>query len=208
MQTVTQTNFFRALIGVFISTGLFFSVSASAVKTGQTASAFTLSDGNGKTFSLSDYRGKHVVLEWYNKDCPFVRKHYDTKNMQDLQKKYTAKGVVWLTIVSSAKGKEGFLTPETAKATLKRENAAMTAVLVDANGTVGKLYGATATPNMFVINGEQKLVYAGAIDDKPTAEKADVKTAKNYVAQALDESMAGKPVTEAATVAYGCGVKY
>ncbi len=175
---------------------------------GKPAPAFSLKDWDGKTRKLSDYKGKIVVLEWFNHGCPFVKKHYDTNNMQDLQKKYTAKNVVWLSICSSAEGKQGYCTPEEHKKMFKEKGAAPTAVLIDSEGSVGHEYGAKTTPDMFVIDGKGTLVYAGAIDDQRTPDKESVKTAKNYVAEALDETIAKKPVAISLTKSYGCSVKY
>ena len=175
---------------------------------GKAAPAFTLTDTMGQKRSLSDFAGKAVVLEWLNHDCPFVRKHYGSGNMQALQTKETAAGVVWLSVVSSATGKEGNYSPEKLNELTAAKGAKPTAVLLDPDGTAGRAYGAKTTPHMFVIDGKGMLVYAGAIDDKPSTDPADVKTARNYVAAALDELRAGKPVSVASTTAYGCGVKY
>lgn len=169
---------------------------------------FTLTDVAGKTHSLADYKGKFVVLEWVNFDCPFVKKHYGGKNMQTLQATYTKKDVVWLSICSSAKGKQGYFEGKDLTDRITKEGLSSTAYLIDTDGTVGKMYGAKTTPNMFVINPEGVLVYAGAIDDTPSPNPDDIKTAKNYVQLALDASMAGKPVATKATAPYGCGVKY
>lgn len=186
-----------------------FAVSVThAVEVGKAAPDFSLTDYTGKVFKLSDYKGKIVVLEWFNKGCPFVKKHYGSKNMQTLQKKYIGKGVVWIAIVSSAKGKEGYLNPEEVKPLVKEMGINATALLLDPNGTVGKAYQAKTTPHMFVIDKTGVLTYAGAIDDKPSTDLADIKGAKNYVSAALDELLAGKKVTVSTTKAYGCGVKY
>lgn len=178
------------------------------VQTGSNAPDFTLTDTNGKTHSLSQFKGKYVVLEWLNHECPFVVKQYDSKNMQNLQKEYTGKGVVWLSINSSATGKEGYTTSEKANALTQEKGAAPTAVLLDSDGKVGKMYGAQTTPHMFVIDPQGKLVYQGAIDDIRSTDIEDIAKAKNYVKAALDESMAGKTVTEPTTKSYGCSVKY
>jgi peroxiredoxin len=169
---------------------------------------FTLTDVAGKTHSLADFKGKFVVLEWVNFDCPFVKKHYGAKNMQSLQAAYIKKDVVWLSICSSAKGKQGYFEGKDLTDRITKEGLSSTAYLIDTDGTVGKMYGAKTTPNMYVINPEGTLVYAGAIDDTPTPNPDDIKTAKNYVQLALDASMAGKPVATKATAPYGCGVKY
>lgn len=178
------------------------------LKVGTDAPAFTLTDTSGKKHSLADYKGKFVVLEWFNEGCPFVKKHYTSGNMQKLQQEYTGKDVVWLSISSSAEGQQGHMTPENAPKTISEWNMNATKVLLDHDGKVGKLYGAKTTPHMFVIDKQGKLVYQGAIDSKATANKADVADAENYVRVALDNSMAGKPVTNASTKPYGCSVKY
>lgn len=175
---------------------------------GKAAPAFSLKDWDGKTRKLSDFKGKIVVLEWFNHGCPFVKKHYDSNNMQDLQKTYAAKGVVWLSICSSAEGKQGYGTAEEHKKAFKDRNAAPTAVLIDADGTVGHLYGAKTTPAMYVIDGKGVLVYAGAIDDNRTPDKNAARNAKNFVAAALNETLAKKPVAVSSTQSYGCSIKY
>ena len=181
---------------------------AEEAKVGSAAPEFSLKDVNGKTHSLADYKGKFVVLEWFNEGCPFVKKHYTSGNMQKLQKEYTGKDVVWLSINSSAEGKEGHMTPESAEKTITDWKMDSTKVLLDSDGKVGRMYGAKTTPHMFVIDKSGKLVYQGAIDSKPTANVADLATAENYVRVALDSSMAGKPVATATTKPYGCSVKY
>lgn len=180
----------------------------AAPELGRPAPDFTLADQTGKSVKLSDAKGKFVVLEWFNKGCPFVRKHYDSKNMQGLQKKSAKKGVVWYTIVSSKKGKEGHLTPAQAAAEMKSEGMASKAILLDEKGEVGRLYGAKTTPHMFVVDKKGVLIYMGGIDDAPSTDQADVKTAKNFVAAALGEAMAGKPVSTPSAPPYGCSVKY
>lgn len=169
---------------------------------------FELTGADGKTYKLSDFKGKHVVLEWVNFGCPFVRKHYDSGNMQTLQKTYTDSGVVWLSISSSAPGKQGYYEGEALHAQLKKEKGAQTAYLVDADGKVGKLYGARTTPHMYVISPEGKLVYAGGIDNIKSADVADIPKATNYVSEALDCCLAGEPVTQKTSAPYGCSVKY
>jgi len=181
---------------------------AAAVTIGEKAPDFTAKTADGSEVKLSDYAGKVVVLEWFNKDCPFVRKHYDSANMQTLQKEYTAKDVVWLTVNSSAEGKQGYETAEAALKTVESEGAAPTHVVLDADGAVGKLYDAKTTPHMYVIDKEGTLVYAGAIDDTPSVKTEDIKTAKNYVRAALDAVAAGEAMAEASTKSYGCAVKY
>jgi peroxiredoxin len=178
----------------------------AAPEIGQPAPNFTLKDSDGKSVSLADFKGKTVVLEWFNEGCPFVKKHYGSGSMQKTQKQATDDGVVWLSIVSSAPGKQGYLTPEAAAAKKKEINS--TALLLDPDGAVGHLYEARTTPDMFVINGEGTLVYKGAIDDQPNPDPATLEGAKNYVVAALADLKAGKPVTTAETKSYGCSVKY
>jgi peroxiredoxin len=180
----------------------------AAPQVGQPAPEFTLTDSDGQSHNLSDFKGKFVVLEWLNHGCPFVVKHYESGNMQNLQKEYTGKDVVWLSIVSSAPGKQGHMSPGETNEAKQEKGSAATAVLLDEDGTVGRLYNAKVTPELFVINPDGVLVYAGAIDDRKSTDPADVAGAKNYVKQALDEAMAGQSVSEPTTAAYGCSVKY
>jgi len=180
---------------------------ASAV-VGEPAPAFTLTDTNGKQHSLSEYQGRFVVLEWINHDCPFVKKHYGSGNMQKLQKKWVDEGVVWLSINSSAPGKQGNYPPDEANQLTAQKNAAPTAVLLDPDGTVGQAYGAKTTPHMFVIDPKGTVVYAGGIDDKPSTDPGDIAGARNHVDHALSEATSGKPVTMASSTPYGCSVKY
>jgi hypothetical protein len=175
---------------------------------GAPAPGFSLPNAKGGTNGLADAKGKFVVLEWINLECPFVRKHYDSGNMQKLQRDYTAKGVVWYSVCSSAPGKQGYLTPAQWLERLGKEKAAPTAVLLDADGKAGRLYGAKTTPHLFVIDPAGKLVYRGAIDDKPSVKIEDVATARAYLVEALEAAMAGKPAPTAATQPYGCSVKY
>jgi hypothetical protein len=182
--------------------------SAFAVKVGEPAPGFTAVDSNGKQERLSDYKGKFVVLEWHNQGCPYTRKHYESGNMQRLQKEWTAKGVVWLTVISSAPGTQGFVTPTQENDYLKTMNAAPTAVLMDPGGSLGRLYAAKTTPQMFIVDPGGTLIYNGAIDDHPTSDQRDIAKSKNYVSAALEQALGGKPVTEAATRPYGCSVKY
>lgn len=174
----------------------------------ESAPDFTCNDSDGKEHSLSGYKGKIVVLEWLNHDCPFVKKHYGSGNMQKLQRIYTGKDVVWLSVISSAPGKQGFCTPDKANDLLRTKNAQPTAVLLDPLGTVGKKYGAKTTPHMFIIDKEGTLVYNGGIDNKRSTDLADVDTATNYVAKALNELLAGEEVSTKTSAPYGCSVKY
>lgn len=181
---------------------------ALAITPGSQAPDFKGTDSNGVTHNLSQYRGKYVVLEWANKGCPYDQKHYLSGNMEALQKQWTDKRVVWLSILSSAPGEQGNVTPEEENQYLKKMKAAPTAALLDADGTIGRLYQAKTTPHMFVIDPNGKLIYQGAIDDKATTDQADVKTAHSYLNDALNSAMAGKPVPVATTRPYGCSVKY
>jgi peroxiredoxin len=175
---------------------------------GESAPAFTLPDTDGDKHSLSDFEGKYVVLEWLNFECPFVGKHYGTGNMQQLQQTYTKKDVVWLSVVSSAEGKQGYYPPEEMTAQKNKRDAHMSAILMDPSGEVGRTYGATVTPHMYVINPEGTLIYKGGIDDKPTTDEADVKGATNYVDNALTQAMNGKEVDPKTASPYGCTIKY
>jgi peroxiredoxin len=179
-----------------------------AVGVGQPAPAFAASDASGKLVSLADYKGRTVVLEWVNPECPYVRKHYDSGNMQATQKAAATKGVVWLSVNSTHAGHVDFKPPTEMTAWAQRQGAAPTATLMDAEGKIGRAYGARTTPHMYVIDAKGTLVYAGGIDDKPSANPADVKGAKNLVNAALADVLAGKPVAQPATRPYGCSVKY
>lgn len=195
----------RAALLMLVATGT--AALANAVP-GKPANDFTLKDVTGKTVHLADYKGKYVVLEWFNQGCPFVQKHYESGNMQSLQKTYTGKGVVWLAISSTNPKSGDYRDPQGAQGVMRDWKMNPTAFVLDEDGTVGRTWGARATPHMFVVDPGGKVIYAGAIDDKATWRQEDVRTAKNYVAAALDEAMAGKPVTTANTAAYGCSVKY
>jgi len=181
---------------------------AAVAKVGEAAPGFTTTATTSKGVSLADQRGKIVILEWTNHDCPYVRKHYDSGNMQTLQKAITGQGVIWLTLVSSSPGTQGYVTPKQADELTSTRKANPTAVLLDPTGVVGRAYGATNTPHMYVIDKSGLLVYAGAIDDRPTTRPSDVPVAHNYVRAALDDMAAGRPVQTPVTRAYGCTVKY
>ena len=181
---------------------------AQAARVGERAPDFTATDSNGQTHKLSEYLGKYVVLEWTNRGCPYTRKYYSSGNMQNLQREWTAKGVVWLTVASSAPGEEGYVTAADENSYLKQANAAPTAALLDPDGALGHLYDAKTTPDMYVINPHGILIYQGAIDDRPSTDPSDIRGAKNYVSLALDEAMAGKPIAVMASQPYGCSVKY
>lgn len=175
---------------------------------GQPAPAFGVPDTSGKPVSLADYKGKTVVLEWVNPGCPYVRKHYDSANMQATQKGAAAQGVVWLAVNSTHPGHYDYKKPAEMAAWMKAHHAAPSATLMDSDGKIGRAYGARTTPHLYIVDAQGTLVYAGGIDDKPSPNPADVKSAKNFVNAALAEVAAGKPVTQAATRPYGCSVKY
>jgi len=191
-----------------IATVLFAAASAASAQAivSQAAPPFTATDITGKTVSLSQLKGKYVVLEWFQPNCPFVQKHYNSGNMPAVQKYAAGKDVVWLSVHTTYES----TAEETAALGdwMKSNKAAPSAVLVDTKGAMGKAYGAKATPHMYLINPSGRLVYGGAIDSKPTANPADIQTATNYVKQAIDESLAGRPVSKPVTQAYGCSVKY
>lgn len=180
----------------------------AAPDVGQAAPDFTLMSASGEKVSLKDYHGKTVVLEWTNHQCPFVVKHYGSGNMQALQKKWTDQGVVWLTILSSAEGKQGHLTSEQAMAQGKEQGVHRTHFLMDADGSVGKAYAAKTTPHMYVIDGHGVLQYMGAIDSDRSADPASIKTATNYIDEAVPAVMAGETPKVTKTRPYGCSVKY
>src|SRR3984893_10315905 len=200
-----KTKLLLTAVATFIAGAIY---AAEVPPVGTAAPDFSLSDSNGKTHALSQYKGKYVVLEWFNPECPFVKKHYGTGNMQKLQQEFTTKGVVWLTIDSSAPGLEGSLTPEQANGTMNSWKTHQTALLLDPEGKAGRAYGAKNTPHMFVISPEGKIVYEGAIDSKASPNPADIPSSTNYVKVALEESLSGKPVSNPNTKPYGCSVKY
>ena len=199
---------YKSMPALAVASMLFSFAIAHAATVGKDAPDFIGTDSLGQTRKLSDYRGEFVVLEWTNNGCPFTRKHYNSGDMQSLQKEWTAKGVVWLTVISSAPGQQGYMTPAEENDYLKTMKASPTAALLDPTGAIGHLFDARTTPHIFVIDTTGKIVYQGAIDDKPTPDPASLKTADNYVNDALNAAMAGKPVAEAVTKPYGCSVKY
>jgi peroxiredoxin len=207
----TIRNFQRA-VGHAVLAGAIAAVGASGalaqVQPGKPAPDFAVQDSTGKTVKLSDFKGKTVVLEWTNQDCPYVRKHYGGNNMQTLQKEATDKGVVWLTISSSAPGQQGHVTGLEADELTKTRKASPTAFLLDPEGKVGHMYDARTTPHMYVVDKAGVLAYMGAMDDKPTSNLADLKTARPYLKEAVDAVLAGDPVKVASTRAYGCSIKY
>ncbi|UPT64021.1 MAG: thioredoxin family protein [Hyphomonadaceae bacterium JAD_PAG50586_4] len=180
----------------------------ASVATGSQAPDFSVQDANGATRTLAQFRGRTVVLEWTNNGCPYVRKHYDSRNMQTLQQEATTDGVVWLQIISSAPGEQGYLDAAGALARVQTDGAAPTATLLDPTGTVGRAYGALTTPHMYIVNPAGVLVYQGAIDDRPSARPASLEGATNYVRAALADLDAGRAVRTAQTTPYGCNVKY
>lgn len=180
----------------------------AAAAVGQPAPDFTLKDASGKTVKLSDFKGKHVVLEWTNPGCPFVRKHYNSGNMPATQKEAMDKGVVWLAINSTEQASPDYLEGPKLAAWLKEQKSAPSATLMDEEGTAGKAYGARTTPHMYIVNPQGRLVYAGGIDSIPSARADDIPKATNYVKQGLNETLAGKPVSAATTQPYGCSIKY
>ena len=198
----------RLLSTISVTLLMLASASAYAVKVGDPAPAFTGTDSNGKTITLAEFKNKYVVLEWSNPNCPFTRKHYESGNMQSLQKEWTAKGVVWLVILSAAPGQGDYVTASEENERLARAHAAPTAVILDPSGKIGHEYEAKTTPHMFVIDPSGKLIYAGAIDDHPTPDAGDIKVSKNYVSEALTQAMAGGAVATSYTRPYGCSVKY
>ena len=181
---------------------------ALAVKVGDPAPDFTATDSNDKTHRLAEYKGKYVVLEWHNQGCPYTRKHYESGNMQRLQREWTSKGVVWFTVISSAPGTQGYVKARDENEYVKKMNATPTAVLLDPGGSLGHLYAAKTTPHMYVIDPNGVLIYNGAIDDRPTPDQSDIANSKNYVSAALQEAMSGKQVSDPTTRPYGCSVKY
>ena len=203
MKKLTLTSSFCVAL-LLAANGAF----AAAPPVGSEAPEFSLPGADGKTHTLADYKGKYVVLEWTNPECPFVRKHYESGNMQKLQAEYTKKGVAWLSVDSSAPGEQGYLAGAEAKKMKADKYESATALLLDPEGKVGHLYGATNTPDMFIIGPDGKIVYEGAIDSIASADKADLAKATNYVAAGLDEVLAGKPVAKAMSKPYGCSVKY
>ena len=180
----------------------------AAPAVGQNAPDFSLKDAGGRTVRLSDFRGRHVVLEWTNPGCPYVRKHYDSGNMPATQKDAVDKGVVWLSINSTEKASYEYMEPAKVVAWQAERRARPSALLLDEEGSAGKAYGARTTPHMYVVDPQGRLIYAGGIDSIPSSDPADIKKAVNYVRQGLDEALAGKPLSAATTRPYGCSIKY
>jgi AhpC/TSA family len=203
MEAIMKGNLLYSLALALVLAGL-----CHAQNVGEAAPQFKATDSNGQLHQLSEYRGRFVVLEWHNNGCPYTRKHYESGNMQRLQKEWTSRGVIWFTIISSAPGQQGYVTAQQENEYLKRMNASPNAALLDPQGEVGRLYAAKTTPHMFIISPDGVLIYDGAIDSKATTDQADIATATNYVSQALEEAMAGKPVSIPTSRPYGCSVKY
>ncbi len=191
------------LVGLWLASSAF-----AAPVVGQPAPDFSLTDTAGKLVRLSDFRGKHVVLEWTNPGCPFVRKHYGAGNMQALQREAAAKGVVWLAVNSTESNSGDYLKPTQLAAWMTEQKAAPSATLMDEAGGVGQSYGARTTPHMYIVSPQGTLLYAGGIDSIPSSRVDDIKTATNYVRQSLTEALAGKPISTPVTKPYGCSVKY
>lgn len=181
---------------------------SAAVKVDKAAPDFSLTNSQGEQVSLSDYKGKYVVLEWTNHLCPYVKKHYESDNMQTLQRKYTEQDVVWLSVISSAPGKQGHVSPTKADELTKTRNASPSHVLFDEAGDVGKLYGAKTTPHMYIVDPKGTLRYAGAIDSIKSANPADIPKSTNYVETSMASLFAGGDVSKKVTPPYGCSVKY
>jgi len=201
----------RPLLMASIAATTTFLGAASAHATaivGQKAPDFTAKDATGKTVNLSDFKGKHVVLEWMNPGCPYVRKHYDSNNMQGTQKDATSQGVVWLAINSTHTEHADYLAPAALQQWMGDKKATATHTVMDETGTIGQAYAARTTPHLYIINPQGSLVYAGGIDSIPSARADDIKAATNYVKQGLGEALAGKPISAANTKPYGCSVKY
>jgi peroxiredoxin len=199
-----KTKILTVFMALFLATSPVF----AAVEIGSPAPTFSGADSNGNTINLSDYLGKIVVLEWTNHECPYVKKHYESNNMQSLQKDMADKGVIWLTIVSSAEGLQGHTTPEEANKIMNDINSAPAARVLDSSGTIGKLYDARTTPHMFVIDQQGVLSYKGAIDDNPSARASDALKANNFVKEAVNALLAGDEIKVPVTNPYGCSVKY
>ncbi len=204
---MNRRSLIRLLLAATAATGTVVGA-AHAATVGQSAPDFTALDTQGKPVKLSDFKGKHVVLEWTNPGCPFVVKHYGSGNMQALQKEFTAKGVVWLAINSTETGNNDYRKPADLAAWVAQQKATPTATLMDEKGTVGKAYAARTTPHMYIVDPKGTLVYAGGIDSVPSANPKDIATATNYVRQGLNEALAGKPISAATTKPYGCSIKY
>ncbi|MFO1419486.1 MAG: redoxin domain-containing protein [Candidatus Competibacteraceae bacterium] len=196
------------LRSLFVAFALYATGASAAVRVGEPAPDFAGADTQGKTHRLADYRGKTVVLEWTNHDCPYVRKHYGAGNMQAQQREAAAQGAIWLSVISSAPGEQGHVSPAEADRLTQSRKAAPHAVLLDSEGRIGRAYGAKTTPHMYIIDETGRLAYMGGIDSVTTADPADIPQATQYVRVALQERAAGKPISAPVTRPYGCSVKY
>ena len=196
------------LAGATLLMTLFLPHLTQAARVGEEAPDFTATGSDGKVYHLADLKGKYVVLEWHNQGCPYTQKHYESGNMQRLQKEWTGRGVEWFTVISSAPGTQGYVDANAENSYLAKTHAVPTAALLDPSGELGHLYGAKTTPHMFIIDPQGMLIYDGAVDDRPTTDLSDVNGATNYISLALNESMTGKPVANPTTRPYGCSVKY
>jgi len=206
-----MTHFSRHFLTAAITVTTLAAMAAApvlAARIGEHAPDFTAAASNGQTYKLSDLRGKFVVLEWHNNGCPYTEKHYNSGNMQRLQKEWTAKGVIWFTVISSAPGQQGYVTAAQENDYMKRMKAAPTAALLDSTGQVGHLYDAKTTPQMILIGPDGVMLYDGAIDNRPTEDPSSLAGAENYIAAALTEALAGKPISKPTSRPYGCSVKY
>lgn len=200
-----RRNFIRLLLCLAL---LSFNIFADNLPVDSIAPGFKIKDINGSEVSLDQYKGKWVILEWFNKGCPFVKKHYESNNMQTLQKKYMDKGVVWIAIISSSERKQGYESDTDTAKTAKDWNSHPTHIIRDVDGKIGRSYIAKTTPHMYIVSPDQKIVYQGAIDDNNSSNPEDIKTSKNYVTMALDEGLAGKNIIVKKSKPYGCSVKY
>ncbi|UXR65323.1 redoxin domain-containing protein [Bdellovibrio bacteriovorus] len=191
-----------------LALGLSANFAFADAKIGSPAPDFAVADAQGKTHKLSDFKGKYVVLEWYNKDCPYVRKHYDSKNMQKIQTEMTGKGIVWLSVISSAPGKQGYLAAVDAAKNGEKEGTKATAILIDDSGKMGKAYGAKTTPHMYLIDPQGVLRYNGAIDSNDSADPKTIASAENYIIHAVASAEKGEKIAKETSKPYGCSVKY
>lgn len=193
---------------LILATTLMASLAFAEAKIGAAAPDFSVADAEGKTHKLSDFKGKYVILEWYNKDCPYVRKHYNSKNMQKIQADMKAKDITWLTVVSSKSGEQGHQKPADALANFKKEGSNAAALLLDESGAMGKAYGAKTTPHMYLIDNKGIVRYNGAIDSNDSADPKTIATSENYIVAAVTSAQKGEKIAKETTKPYGCSVKY